>query len=265
MAEKLPVTIKKGNSIKEAAITLFLSNPIIKPERFKELVNIPELGGFFQQHQAIGAFTLKLGNIPKDQKSETNFKNDTGFKLLKFENGAPTFVVQGINELDRTFFSFHDLNYSRWINLKNNFDNILKNIKTIQSDIFVNGLSVHYIDEFLWDSSQEFDLSRIMKAEDYLPNNFIKIKGGHLSNTRECETKDGQKLFDRLEVLVNSSIEKVITISHNQTVLTSNLFEYGSVEFDKNIGALLEELHENNKELLRNVLLKEVNELIKLN
>lgn len=264
MSLDLPVRIKKNNSIKEATITLFLANKLFKPERFKELINDESLSGFFQQHQPISEITFKFGNLTENTKSETNIVNDTGFKLLKFDHGVISFVTQGVNEAGRTFFSFHDLNYSRWVNFKNNYGKILEALLRIQSDTFINGVSLHYVDEFVWSSEEEFDLSKIMKAEEFLPQNFIKIRGGHLSNTRQCETINNLKLFDRLEVLVDPSIEKLVTISHNQTVLLDNVIELKSIETKGILDNLLNELHENNKKLLRGVLLDNVKKLIKL-
>lgn len=260
----LPVSIKNENSIKEAVITIFLSNPILKPERFKEILNQHEMSSFYQQHQPLKEITFKVGGLLNDLKGEANLNPDKGFKLIRFEKGIASFVMQGVNEIDRTYFSFHNLSYTRWADFLSQFRNSIHALKTIQSDIFVNGISLHYVDEFVWDKQQEFDLSRIMKAEEFLPNNFIRIKGGHLSNTRELVTTDNQRLFDRLEVLVNSNLEKGISINHNQTVLFGEIADYSDKEISKKIEVVLNELHENNKELLKKILIPEVKDLIKL-
>lgn len=263
---KLPIKLrKKENAIKEATISLFLSSPIIKPDRFERIVKDDELSGFFHSFQNIEAFSFSIENVSGTIVNRDNtHKNNAGFRLEKFLDGKPEFVLQGMNQNNRNYFSFHDLSYKRWSNFTENYSKILKAIQKIQSEIFLTGVSLHYIDEFIWVEEGQIDLSKIMIAQNYLPQNFIKIKNGHLVNTREIESKSDNKLFDRLEVLLIDNIAKTVTISHNQTLQFNNLIDLKETDNQNKILQDLQQLHDNNKNFLKAVLLPEIKKLIGL-
>lgn len=260
-----PVKITRENSIKEASVTLFLSNPIIKPDRFKDLINHPAIKGIFQSFEPVGTvnfhFANKDGNI---NSPEPTVENDAGFKLQGFEDGKPIAVLQGLNNINNPTFSFHLLKYNRWNPFLEKFKLTLKSLLEIQKEFFIAGVALHYIDEFFWEGETEIDLSKIILAKDYLPQNFIKIQGGQFINTRECNSRDGLRLYDRLQVDVESKILKNINISHSQTMLIQDLIDLSINDSQNKVFDFLNELHDNNKSFLKEVLLDDVKKLIKL-
>lgn len=262
----IPIKLKKGreNSIKEAVISLFLSSPIIQPARFGEILNDQNIPGFFQSFERVDQVSFSVESVEGKLTNKENNINNIGFKLLKFDKGQPEFVLQGINEGKRNFFSFHDLNYSRWANFIENYSNLLKAIQRIQGEIFLAGISLQYVDEFIWVEEGKIDLSKIMEAKDYLPQNFIKIKSGHLINTREIESQNDIRCFDRIEVLLSSDIAKTVTISHNQNIHFKNLINLKEEDTRNSIINELQVLHNQNKAFLKDVLLGEVKTLIRL-
>jgi uncharacterized protein (TIGR04255 family) len=261
---KLPVDIKGENSIREAAITIFLANKIIKPSRFNSIITDTPLKEVFQQFQPLKGVNIQIKHSAADFTSQKDIDNDRGFQLLKFEKGERRYIVQGVNEPDRTFYSFHELSYTRWNNFIEIFKKTISEINNFQKGIFINGIGLQYIDEFFWNSEEDFDLSRIMIPANYLPQNFIKISGGHLSNMRELQTADGQKMYDRIEVLVSPDIQKTVTISHGQSILFEDILEYNDGIFESHIMKNLNKLHETNKEFLMTTLNQEIKDLIKL-
>ncbi len=262
----LPIKLRKEeNAIKEATISLFLSSPIIKPERFEAIIKDSEMNGFFHSFQNIGAFSFSIENVSGTIINKDNtHKNNAGFRLEKFFEGKPEFVLQGMNQNNRNYFSFHDLSYKRWSNFIENYTKIFSAIQKIQSEIFLTGISLHYIDEFIWVEEGQIDLSKIMVAQNYLPQNFIKIKNGHLVNTREIESQGDNKLFDRLEVLLLDNIAKTVTISHNQTLQFNNLIDLKEKDNQNKVLQDLQQLHDNNKKFLNDVLLLQIKKLIGL-
>ena len=262
---ELPVILKRQkNAIKEAAITLFLSSPINKPDRFKEIIKDPDLNSFFHSYENIGEVTFNFAHVKGNISNKGHVYNDAGFKLLRFVEGKPEFVLQGINDKKRNYFSFHELNYVRWADFLDSYKKILKTIEKIHTEIFLTGLSLHYIDEFIWCEETPIDLTRIIEAKDYFPQNFMKSKSGYLVNTREIENAGVNKIFDRIELLLTSDISKNIVISHNQNVLFDNLVELKKAEAKEDIIQNFNLLHKNNKNFLGSILLPEVKKLIGL-
>lgn len=262
---ELPIRLKRQkNAIKEATITLFLSSPINKPDRFKEIIKDQDLNNFFHSYENIGEVTFNFANVKGNISNKGHVYNDAGFKLLRFVEGKPEFVLQGINDKKRNYFSFHELNYVRWADFIGSYEKVLKAIEKIQTEIFLTGLSLHYVDEFIWHEEGPIDLTKIIEAKEYFPQNFMKIKSGYLVNTREIENEGVNKIFDRIELLLTSDISKNIVISHNQNILFDNLVELRKSEVKEEITNNLNLLHKNNKKFLNSILLPEVKKLIGL-
>jgi len=86
--------VNETHSIKEAVISLFLANQILKPERFNELIKT-SLKEKFQLFEPIIQFQFEVKN-PLATSATTpkpEVLNNIGFKFTSFYNGAPATVL----------------------------------------------------------------------------------------------------------------------------------------------------------------------------
>lgn len=260
--------LKKPNSknaIKEAVISLFLAAPIIKPKRFGQLIN-KSFSQSFQHFEPVNAIKFQFKNADGKITQLNQISDEVGFKFTRFVNGATSNILQGINEEQRTFISYHIFDYNRWKDFVEDFKHVITNLSEGQSNLFVTAFSLHYIDEFVWDNVNEpVPFREIFNTDSsFLPKEFFDSLTNeyHLTSQRRV----GEfSYFDRLEVKINSNPgNSLIYISHNitqQIVDTQDLNELiQNDEFFK----MLQQAHEYNKDLLKSVLKESIQSYIGL-
>lgn len=266
MTETYLKPFAQKHSIREAVISVFLANPIIKPERFEELIS-GELGVYFHLFENINGVQIQIKPAINGIFPQPRTQPNTGFKFLGFTKGKIGTVLQGINEMDRTFISYHSLAYTRWAEFLESYMSVLNILCNNQEDLFIRGISVHYIDEFTWISDDELDLNKIFNDEaKYMSKAFLES-----SNTSNfiytTEKKDGNcLLFDRLDIKVDNKVTKNIAISHNILKQFDDFKSLSSLlGIDKEFFLdSLQNLHNYNKEILNDILNENVKKLINL-
>ncbi len=262
---KLP---NSSNAIKEAVISVFLINPIIKPERFKTLIE-NDFKDKFEQFEPTSTVEFTIQNTSgKIENSGPQYLQNAGFKFSHFKNGSIANIIQGLNEQTRYYLSYHTLQYNRWDNFISECSSCFDSINKLQSDLFVAAISLHYINEFTWvDSSNKMDLKTIFNENaTYIPKEFFKSSSTEFLLTTERDENE-LKYYDRITIKIESKIDPVITISHNVTVTftnqeVENLKDLISRDEFKRLSTIN---HESNKKLLKDILTKEILALIKMN
>lgn len=260
--------LKKPNnkhSIKEAVISLFLATPIVKPQRFGQLIN-SSFSQTFHQFEPVNAIKLQFKNAEGKLTQLNHINDEVGFKFTKFVNGHVSNILQGINEDQRTFISFHILDYSRWKGFVENFKSVIEGLSEGQSNMFVTAFSLHYIDEFIWDNSNEpVPFQEIFNLNSsFLPREFFE------SVTNEYQLTSQRKVgeftyFDRLEIKVNPNpANSIIYISHNITQRIDDSQELKDLIQSKLFFDMLQQAHDHNKDLLKSVLKESIQDYIGL-
>jgi uncharacterized protein (TIGR04255 family) len=256
--------INDKHSIKEAVISIFLANPIIKPERFKQLIE-SNFKDKFQKFETVNQVEFQLqndGNNPPTLNQQ--LLPNVGFKFIAFEKGESVKVLQGINEKSRNFISYHSLNYDRWNDFYKEYLDVLKSLSELHSDFFVTAFSLHYIDQFLWNGALPIDLASIFNNEaNYISKEFFASKLNNYSIVLEKENKHGIYI-DRIEIKVDHVIKPMITISHNVTQPLKDIMSLNELLESTLFSEILNICHLHNKELLNDILTENVVELIKL-
>ncbi len=250
------------HSIKEAVITLFLATPIIKPERFEVLIK-EQFKETFQKFESFGQVQIQFKG-KEGGKVETTApvtQENVGFKFQRFEDGKTVVALQGINDLLRNFISYHSLNYSKWTSFRTDFKTVIGIISNFHPNLFVNAFSLHYIDEFIWDSKTEIETVKIFNEEStLLPKEFF---GCRLNNYQFTTIKNNKfEYFDRLEIKVEETAKKIITISHNVIQNLNDNFALDELIKNADFEEMLDIAHTHNKKTLVNILTKEVCDLI---
>jgi uncharacterized protein (TIGR04255 family) len=244
---------------------LFLANPIIKPERFQKIIE-NEFKDKFQKFETINQLEFQLENpVGKSPTLNQQFLNNVGFKFLAFDRGENVRALQGINEKGRNFISFHEFDYKRWHSYYEEYINIIKIISNFHPEFFVTAVSVHYIDQFLWNSTENIDLNLLFnESASYIPKGFFDFTLNSYSIVFE-KNIDGNIFIDRLEVKVGHQIRPMITISHNVTQPLSDITDLSELLKSEMFSIVLNACHSHNKEILENILTDDVKTLIKLN
>ncbi len=133
-----------------------------------------------------------------------------------------------------------------------------------QKDTFINATSMHYVDEFLWNSEEQLSLEKIFNRQsEYLPNKFFIDK---LFNfVFQSEVNEEVSFIDRIAISVSQNFSvPTISISHNATYLYDKELNL-SENLDSNLfWDFLEDAHNQNKVLLRDLLTPDILKLINL-
>jgi uncharacterized protein (TIGR04255 family) len=252
------------NAIKEAVISIFLANPIIKPEKFKDLIN-SEFATKFQKFDAIASLNLNIKGNPEGhlEASAPDIQQNVGFRFMNFVQGDTSKVLQGKNEINRSFLSFHSLQYNRWNDFLQDFFETLGSISKFQPGMFSVGMSLHYIDEFYWISEPPINISTIFKKDsDILPPDFFssKIESFMINRLKTVKNFD---YFDRIEIKIENEPRPTILVSHN---VTQQLEPTDLADFLTNpkFREILQSAHEHNKSILNGLLQNDVCALIGL-
>src|SRR5580658_8236865 len=209
------------HSIKEAVISLFIENPIIKADRFKELID-REFKEKFQLFEPLMAFQLQFKNpmVQPFKIDSTEIQNNIGFKFTSFERGSPVRVLQGQNDNlnNRTFISYHTLNYSRWDPFYKDYIEVIKIVAKHNPDLFITAVSLHYIDQFFWTDESPIDLKIIFNRDaSSIPKDFFASIVSNYSIITQKQISTNTNYLDRLEIIIDHLIKPSITISHNVT------------------------------------------------
>lgn len=263
------IPCRDKHAVKEATITVFLDKPLEDIESFKQIFDT-ELHQEFKRFETLSTKQLSL-TVSSDQEPNVSQVdlNATGFKMINYEEGKPSQIFQGINEHHRTYFSFHELNYVRWENFKEFFDKCISAVAN-RTEYRVKAYSLHFLDEFLWNNSNEIPYDEIFqKNNPILPNIFY---GGRtvdflIARDMKDEGQSWSNLMERIQINgFHSGIEtgSKITLSHNLSEVikeedVSELIQ--SSEF----GDKINYVHGTNKGLLNALFVDEIKERIKLN
>lgn len=254
----------KNHSIKEAVISLFLANPIIKPERFQQLIEL-DFKDRFQKFETINQVELQVqnpvGGLPTLNQQ---ILSNVGFKFQSFEKGLNVKALQGINERARNFISYHSLDYTRWQSFYSDYLDVIKIVSKFHPELFVTALSLHYIDQFSWISAEPIDLNKLFnKGGNYIPNDFFSSTVNNYSIVTE-KYIDGELYVNRLEIKIEHNIRPMITISHNVTQPLKDVVELRELLASEKFTTILNTSHTHNKEILFDILTFDVKEMIKL-
>jgi uncharacterized protein (TIGR04255 family) len=253
------------HSIKEAVITLFFEVPFEQVEEIgKELKDA--LSAFFQEMHLAGSLKIKVA--PEGKGISVDERKPVGFRLLRKEGEELKYVLQGFDDdnSNRTFLSFHTLDYPGWQSFYDRLLSILEVFDKKFTDKKITAFSLHYIDEFEWDSAENVPLKKIFnKKNDYLPAAFF-IEGGFPNlDLTIAETKSQDTTyFNRIIVSIVPTEKPTISISHNATRQLREPRFLSKVLTEQTFQELLDDAHSNNVKMLSKLLAAQVQSLIKL-
>lgn len=210
------------------------------------------------QHQAISFIENQI-QVAKEQP--------TGIALEEFDSKG---IVKNIlkvenqiaNNSNSSVVSLENRIYEDW----NRFKKRLIEDITYLSDIYdfpVEAISLTYVDEFKWEGDEEIPVRQIFKENsDLLSKKLLDSTDGALVLLSQ-KIVDGLNHNERTNISF-SNINKRITINHQYVVKTSDIKKFSTLKDEGVLLNYLDVAHTQNKEMLKDILTKECQELIKL-
>lgn len=252
--------ISGKHSIKEAAITIFLANAVTNPSAYKNLLD-NQFKGVFNKFEMLDQITVRFD--PGEESKFDRFPN-AGFKFSNIENDRVQTVLQCRNEPERSFFSFHTLDYDRWTPFLESFIKTISTIGDIHGEILAKAYSLHYVDQFVWIGDSPIDFKTIFNENSgLLPKEFFSSVNKNYSWLKEKKAED-LEYFDRLEINTDNSKTPLISISHNAIRRLDDILNISELIKRAEFSTLLNHAHSYNKETLGDLLKSDVKTLIKL-
>lgn len=255
------VPVSKNHSVNRVIANFIIPQNIIKPDfLFKKLVEANK----FQEYQKRGLATSKTINLDNDS---LNVSNDEvkGFVFEKFNNnGNTTRILRVENVANKAQIVFENRDYVSW----NDFKHVLfSEIKVLSGifELFVEAITLTYIDEFIWNSKDNINIKQIFDEKSELLNTkFISSHNGTLVLVSQSDNLDNiQFEEEKIEVMFNNNIKRII-VNHTFAIKFSDIKAYVEEENAKFVENGFEKAHQTNKDLLKKIFTKEVQDLIKL-
>ena len=248
--------LNEEHSIKEAVISLFLPNKLIKPEQYRDLIK-NNFRDDFQQFQPVNQVKFEIKQGHKQSIIQTNHNTTIGFRFIGFsDNGNPVKVFQGINEENRQFISFHSLNYTRWSEFKKEFFHVLEIFSKESKGIYFEAFSLNYIDIFSWEDEPDNFKSEYLfqQKSNILPEVFLN-SGFNRSFLVTTENIEDSLLFnDRIEIIAKSEVSPEIILNHNSIHKLEDTIEISEISTNNDFLKRIEIAHDRNKKFLKDVL-----------
>jgi len=259
------IPCRNTHAVKEVTLSIFLDKKIDSIESYESFMS-RGLSSFFKRFELIKAHRINFDmgkNNPSISQSEPTVN---GFQFTNYDNGKPIQVFRGINEDNRVFFSFHELNYVRWVDYRNLFQKCISLIES-KSDFKVKAYSLHFIDEFLWNSNKPIPYSDIFsKDNDIIPKTVLNSNSFDMVITKTKEADNGVTERIQLNGIHNKlGIDSKLVLSHNLSQIVHANEDIIKLIKSNSFMKRIDKLHTINKELLNNIFTSEITKRIKLN
>nr|WP_297306408.1 TIGR04255 family protein [uncultured Flavobacterium sp.] len=249
--------ISETHSVSKIVANIFSPQYMIKAEDV-----FMQLNNKFQRYQRRGLTSSNTINLENDTFAISNDGN-TGFIFEKFNTQGKSinlFKVENIPGKNKTQIIFESKEYTNWSNFITDFINDLNEFISI-NNIYVEAISLNFIDEFIWESNEKIPVEQIFNnSSDLLNTTFLNSHNGTLVFISQSERKSNQKFYEeKTELLFNNDIKRVV-INH---IYAIQLEEIKKVSNDLII-ELFETAHSKNKDLLQAILTKHIKSSINL-
>lgn len=255
----IPFKKESNHSISEAIFTIFLPNRFFELIKFKTLIEENgKLENVFQHFKILEGvqFNINLTETPSPHHTKTG---DDGFQMERFSNGELEWIIryqpnnQGLNLL-----TIHSLNYKGWSDFYKTIFKYLSFINEIDSNIYVSGYAISYVDQFDWIDSQHPPVALIFKkTSQYLPKSIFDSK----ENWNQVSNFDSDLHQKSIKQHINIGSRKISENLYNIYLMHVSNLLFSEIEsldnFCKSDNAkkiFATELHDLNKVFLKDCL-----------
>jgi len=259
------IPFHKKHSISEVVLSLHLAHPLLKLDRFEKLLST-SLKDEFQEFIPIRNLSVKINQTTEGPFNVSSEQEEwSGFQIKKFKDGKLNWLIQYVNNN----LSFHclDPDYD-WETFKPSTLKFLKVFYELDPSIFLNGVSLNYVDQFSWVEDLALPLEHIFDTEsEHLPRRFFQESTLNIQLSFQM-----YKLLQKITFLEKFEIQ---TIKVNPKLSNLNIVHFTYVDsigiqplqdFCKQDGSMyLDAMHGENKSFLKSIFTQEVCNLIHLN
>lgn len=246
-------TISENHSIREAIISFFVRPSIANPQSYQELMRVDNfLSRHYQKFEPIKQVSIDLSLVPDMQVRRSD---NRGFKFISFAEGSTSDVIQGINEPQRTVFTFNTVNYSNWRTFKTNSVKAALSLADMGQRFQLFAYSLMYIDQFYYEDKTFYSPSEVFnQASTALPKDVFESPV--LDYTLNTQKRFGEELVGEnltLKVFDKDS-RKLIQINNNVSFPLRNSFDFFDFISKDAFLENLERAHQENKGILIDML-----------
>lgn len=253
--------ISGKHSISKVIANIFLPQGIIRPDNlFNKLQEKNALNSYqkkgISRSQTIN-FNQNILNISDNEIS--------GFVCEEFSpigKSINVLKVENVNGNSKSQINFECREYDRWQPFRERF---YKDVNEIAKDyqLFVEAISLNYVDEFIWNSPENIPIKEIFdEHSEFLNSSFYKSHNGTIVLISQSAMTDIKPLKEeKIEILFNNDIKRVI-VNHTVAIKPRDIKIF-TEEFET-LSSYFEEAHSINKDLLKNILTQKTQNIIGL-
>jgi uncharacterized protein (TIGR04255 family) len=253
---------KEKHSVREAVITLFLGNEILNPNDFQKL-HQKELN--FDVFEIVKSRKVQL-KLEPSSNSGSYQDQEIGFQFANFLDNEIKTALKGVNDAEgNNFIAYHTLDYVRWTPFKEDFLEYAKHLTKIQNNFLIKGFGIYYIDDFIWENETEKLPKELIFKKDgnVIPNHFFTTNNASFSLVTEQIAND-IPFLESFNIDISNETQPNIRIAHNVLQILPKIIELTAFLNDDFHLKLIQEAHIYNKNMLKQILSEDVQNLISL-
>lgn len=248
-------TVSQQHSVKEAVISFIITPKLNNFSAYEKLIEKGRpLCERYQKFEPIFVKEIKVEANLKETKVDGI--NDRGFKILGFEDGKVSDIIQAIPQPNQTLLTFNTVNYKGW---RDFLPNSLKSARIIAdtcSESKLEGIGVMFIDEFFFEEQCKYNPREIFNMDS--PN----LPQSIFDSDRTDYNLSNHKVSDGFDYMENISMQlfdedelgrKIIRITGNIMSYIKPLC-FKEVINSSDLCNYLDFAHDKNKEMLRSIL-----------
>ena len=254
------IPVSGEHSISRVIVTFFLPQPFLKPrDIFEKLKNDKN----YTKYQRRNLTKLRKIDLTNNQNITNEIENGFVFEEFDIQTGKLKNIFRILNNSEKqASISLETRIYKDWKSFKSR---VIKDIKSFSDtfEFYVEALSLSYIDEFIWNSTDKrIDVNSIFSKESEILNTrFKNSDNGTLILISQNDVTN--KKEEKTEISFSNKIKRV-TINHQYADKFDSLETFEKLNNAKVLTNSLDNAHKSNKDILKDVLSIKSQKLINL-
>lgn len=253
--------VSEKHAIKKVVASVFAPQAFLKPQDIFEKIKALEAYKAYPNKGLLRATTINI----EDKNFNIVDNANKGFMLESYdEKGAVDYIFRLENLSDnQAKISLENRKYISWSTFKTKLTADFEVFSTV-ADFYVQAISLNFRDEFIWTSKEEnIKVKKIFNvSSDLINKKFLNSKNGTCIIVSQGDEDKKVTFEEKIEVSFNNDMKR-IAIDYQYAKIFKDIKRFS--ELDKNsFSEYYNHAHAKNKDLLKDVLAKETQELINL-
>lgn len=260
------VPVSKKHSIGNVSATIVLAQNVLKVETlFKKINDLDEIKFKYARRNLTHIQSINInGGFDSINKVD---KNVDGFLFESFDEiGRLKNILRLTNQNEKTTaITFETRRYHDWNSF---FKDVIESITLISKfyPFYISAISLNYVDDFTWVNKEPIPVREIFNAGSELINNkFLNSEVATIvfqsQNSKQKNEIDNHE--ERIEISFSNRLKKII-INHQYAKKFDNLEYSIDIEESGVVADSFNKAHDINKEVIKDILSKDVLRLINI-